>query len=380
MKVLSLFDGISCGRIALDNLQVKIDKYYSFEIDKYAIKVSQANWNDIDYLGDIKNFDDWYKENDQPSIDLILCGSPCQGFSQASKDKLNFNHPQSKLFFDFVKILKQVKPKYFLLENVKMKKEWRDIISSYVGVEPILINSSIFSAQSRQRYYWTNISLNPLPEDQGIVLKDILESGDQVDIVGKVGTKLLKSDIQKANTLLARDYKGWNTFGMNGVKINTPQQVGKADDIKGHDILKRIYSDEGKSPTLNTCSGGNREVKILDVRSTRERRTEEGKRIRKENIKKGKDTNPFRAKETVLKDNEKANTLTTRDNRENDIQIETDNKFIWRRLSVLECERLQTVPDYYTNYVSKTQRLKQLGNGWNVKTIEHILKPITKED
>ena len=423
MKVLSLFDGISCGRIALDNLQVKIDKYYSFEIDKYAIKVSQANWNDIDYLGDIKNFDDWYKENDQPSIDLILCGSPCQGFSQASKDKLNFNHPQSKLFFDFVKILKQVKPKYFLLENVRMKKEWRDIISSYVGVDPILINSSIFSAQSRQRYYWTNIPLNPLPEDQGIVLKDILESGDQVDLVGKLGTKLLKSDIKKGSCLLARDYKGWNNFGMSGVKITTPIkkpirvgtlnkgsqgdrvysvkgkaitlsaqsggtasnsnmliQVGKADDIKGHDILKRIYSDEGKSPTLNTCSGGNREVKILDVRATRERRTEEGKRIRKENIKKGKDTNPFRAKETVLKDNEKANTLTTRDNRENDIQIETDNKFIWRRLSVLECERLQTVPDYYTNYVSKTQRLKQLGNGWNVKTIEHILKPITKED
>jgi len=379
MRVLSLFDGISCGRIALDNLQVKIDKYYSFEIDKYATKVSQSNWNDIDYLGDIKNFDSWYEVNHKPSIDLILCGSPCQGFSQASKDKLNFDHPQSKLFFDFVKILKQVKPKYFLLENVKMKKEWRDIISSYVGVEPILINSSIFSAQSRQRYYWTNIPLNPLPEDQGIVLKDILEDGNQVDLVGKLGTKLLKSDIQKASTLLARDYKGWNNFGMSGVKITTPQQVGKADNINGHDILKRVYSEEGKSPTLNTCSGGNREVKILDVRATRERRTEEAKKIRKENIKNGKDTTPFRAKEIVLKDNEKANTLTTRDNRENDIQIETEEKFIWRRLSVIECERLQTVPDNYTQAVSNTQRLKQLGNGWNVKTIEHILKPITKE-
>ena len=145
MNVLSLFDGMSCGRLALDRLGVKVNNYYASEIDKVAIQVSNDNWNDVTQIGDVNNVKQWYEDNGKPSIDLMLMGSPCQGFSNASQSKLNFEHPQSKLFFVAVEIMKLVKPKYFLLENVKMKKDWQDIITSYMGVEPTLINSSLAS-------------------------------------------------------------------------------------------------------------------------------------------------------------------------------------------------------------------------------------------
>ena len=158
-------------------------------------------------------------------------------------------------------------------------------------------------------------------------------------------------------------------------------QVGTADDIKGHDILKRVYSIEGKAPTLNTCSGGNREPKVIDVRATRERRTEEGKRIRKEYKEKyGIDHTPFRAKETIIKDDQKANTLTTASTNESLIRIEDfQNKFLWRKLTPTECEALQTVNRGYTDHVSNTQRYRMLGNGWTVDVIGHILKPLLED-
>ena len=175
MNILSLFDGMSCGRLALDRLGIKVDKYYASEIDKYAIQVASANYPDTIQIGDVCDV----KGEDYPNIDLILAGSPCQGFSFAGK-QLAFDDPRSALFFEFVRVLKEVNPKYFLLENVKMKKEFLDIISDQVGVEPILINSSLLSAQNRQRYYWTNIPGVEQPEDRGLVLKDILE-----DFVGE---------------------------------------------------------------------------------------------------------------------------------------------------------------------------------------------------
>ena len=171
MNILSLFDGMSCGRLALDRLGIKVDKYYASEIDKYAIQVSSANYPDIIQIGDVCNV----KGEDYPDIDLVLAGSPCQGFSFAG-NQLAFDDPRSALFFEFVRILKEVKPKYFLLENVKMKKEFLDVISEQVGVEPILINSALVSAQNRLRYYWTNIPRVEQPEDRGIVLRDILET------------------------------------------------------------------------------------------------------------------------------------------------------------------------------------------------------------
>ena len=172
MNVLSLFDGMSCGQIALDKLGLKVDKYFASEIDKYAIKVAKANYPDTIHLGDVRDV----KASDLPEIDLLIGGSPCQGFSFAGKH-LNFDDPRSALFFEYVRLLKELKPKYFLLENVRMKQESQDIISECLGVQPVAVNSNLVSAQNRYRLYWTNIHFD-IPSDKGIVLKDILEDID----------------------------------------------------------------------------------------------------------------------------------------------------------------------------------------------------------
>ena len=169
MKVLSLFDGISCGRLALERAGIPVEKYYASEIDKYAIQIAQKNYPDTIQIGDVTKLN--YLE--LLDIDLVIGGSPCQGFSFAGK-QLNFNDPRSKLFFEFVRAVKTIKPKYFLLENVKMKQEFQDIISEQLGVRPIEINSSLVSAQNRKRLYWTNIPNVTVPADKGILLKDIL--------------------------------------------------------------------------------------------------------------------------------------------------------------------------------------------------------------
>lgn len=169
MNVLSLFDGISCGQLALQKAGVSYDNYYASEIDKHAIKVTQYNYPNTIQLGSIKEWRNW----ELPKIDLLIGGSPCQGFS-ISGNKLNFNDPRSRLFFYYVDILKELKPKYFLLENVKMKKDWMNNISSILGVEPLQIDSTIFSAQRRERLYWTNIKGIKYPSNKNINAKDIL--------------------------------------------------------------------------------------------------------------------------------------------------------------------------------------------------------------
>lgn len=178
LTVLSLFDGMSCGRIALERNNQKVSKYYASEIDKYAIAVSQYNYPDTIQLGDINNWRDW--DIDWASIDLVLAGSPCQGFSFSGKG-LAFDDPRSKLFFVFVDTLNHVKSLNqnvtFLLENVQMKREWQDIITEYTGTEPILINSSLVSAQSRKRLYWTNIPNVSQPLDRKIGWGSIREYG-----------------------------------------------------------------------------------------------------------------------------------------------------------------------------------------------------------
>ena len=261
INVLSLFDGMSCGRIALDKLDIPC-QYYASEIDKYAIKVSQANYPDTIQLGDVTQV---YWKN-KIKIDLLIGGSPCQGFSFAGKH-LNFQDDRSKLFFEYVRLLNEVKPKYFLLENVRMKKESEDIISQYLGVSPIAINSSTLSAQNRQRLYWTNIPVSQ-PEDKGIKLKDILEDG----VV----------DRDKSHCLDANYWKGGN--------------------------LKSYFEKHRRQLVFETDPS----VVAADLK--------------------------------------------------------------WRKLSPIECERLQTVPDNYTNHVSNTQRYKMLGNGMTVDVIAHILK------
>jgi site-specific DNA-cytosine methylase len=293
MNVLSLFDGMSCGLIALDRLGIKVGTYYASEIDKYAIQVSQANYPEIVQLGDITKLD----LSTLPQIDLVMGGSPCQGFSFAGK-QLAFDDPRSALFFEFHKAVSYLQPKYFLLENVKMKKEYLDIISEYMGVEPILINSSLVSAQSRQRYYWTNIPNVEQPKDKNIMLKTILEE-DAVE------------------PMLSNIYGG---FGEKKPRIHTE-----------------------KSVTIRTASGGGH------IPSVYKKSHVIKAQYYKSSMANFKANNGFRATGVYTKDS-------------------------IRKLTPLEVERLQTVPDNYTNHVSNTQRYKMLGNGWTVDVIAHILK------
>lgn len=344
MNVLSLFDGMSCGQIALDQLRIRVDKYYASEIDKWAIQVTQKNYPDTIQLGDITKWREW--NIDWASINLVYGGSPCQGFSFAGK-QLAFDDPRSKLFFEFVDIMNHIKSLNpdvkFLLENVRMKKEYLDVISEYMGVQPVMINSALVSAQNRVRFYWTNIGEIEQPEDRGVLLKDIIESGTDIDADkartidanyfkgGKIGGthQSSKRNYQVTGGAIRGRYNGdgkteqklkvQHTGRANSIttvqKDSLCIQVGEAD-LKGHDSIKRVYSPEGKSPTLTTMGGGHREPKIAQPELT------------------------------------------------------------WRKLTPLECERLQTVPDGYTDHVSNTQRYRMLGNGWTVEVIKHIFKDL----
>lgn len=172
MNVLSLFDGMSCGQIALERAGIKVDNYYASEINPIAIKVTQENYPDTIQLGDITKWYEW----ELPKIDLVIGGSPCQGFSVAGKG-LNFEDPRSRLFFEFTNVLNAVKPNYFMLENVRMKQQWLDIITNSLYANPININSSLVSPQLRNRFYWTNIPNVEKPKDRGITLQSILDNG-----------------------------------------------------------------------------------------------------------------------------------------------------------------------------------------------------------
>lgn len=378
IKVLSLFDGMSCGQLALQKLGIDVDTYYASEIDKFAIKVAQANFPDTIEVGDVCNLD----PKDFKDVDLILAGSPCQGFSFAGK-QLAFDDPRSALFFEFIRILKGVKPKYFLLENVRMKQEFQDVITDQVSIcypefqggdlfggkiKPILINSSLVSAQNRLRLYWTNIPNIEQPTDKNIILEDILvkedtESYALSDLANKRAkdnprSRAFKPGQEKSGALLANQYKQ-STDSLYALK--EPKQVGVAVDINGHDILKRVYSPEGKSPTLNTMGGGNREPKVLSGAWRARSYDEKGQRV------KWKDSKPKQMLE--LRKDQKSNSIGS---------VQKDSVVVedlsWRKLLPIECERLQTVPDNYTNHVSTSQRLKMLGNGWTIDVIAHILK------
>jgi len=418
MNVLSLFDGMSCGRIALERLGIPVDNYYASEIDKYAIQVSQANYPDIIQVGDVTELD----TSTLPKIDLIMGGSPCQGFSFAGK-QLAFDDPRSALFFEFVRCVEELKPKYFLLENVRMKKEYLDVISEYMGVEPIMINSALVSAQNRVRYYWTNIPGIEQPKQRGIVLRDILEtkeveglSDKAIDYMNRSSDKwsggktrkdiYIKHESEKGMCLTANMHKGV-PYGV--IAVDKPLHIGTAIDIKGHDQIKRVYSEDGKSPTLTTCGGGHREPKVV-AGAWRGRYYKDGVRQDQFGSVAGKTKQMLE-----LRKDEKTNTVTTvqkdnvvvttkpkrvgtiKDGSQGDRIYSQDAKGItlnaqsggtagsgnmlvedkeiyWRKLTPVECERLQTVPDNYTNHVSNTQRYKMLGNGWTIKVITHILK------
>jgi DNA (cytosine-5)-methyltransferase 3A len=368
----SMFNGMNCGRIALERAGIPVKMYLSAEIDKPAIQITQKNYPDTIQLGDVCGV----VAKDLPKVDLLLAGSPCQGFSFAGK-RLAFDDPRSMLFFEFIRMLKELKPKYFLLENVRMKKEYLDIITEQVSscytpdevddefvdmfgnvrIEPILINSALVSAQNRLRYYWTNIPNVQQPEDRGIVLRDILEDNHDENPVKDTerNRRHYKNPDDKSLCMTATMYKGAGNNGMTLVPMTKPDHVGTAVDIKGYDIIKRVYSPDGKSPTLTTMQGGHREPKVV-TGAWRGRYNEDGSTTQK----------------LELRKDDKTNTLTTvqKDN------VVVDQEMRWRKLTPLECERLQTVPDNYTEGVSNTQRYKMLGNGWTIDVISHILSNI----
>ncbi len=191
MNVLSLFDGISCGQVALKKCGIKITNYFASEIDRHAIKVTQHNHPNTKQIGDVTKV----KATDLPKIDLLMGGSPCQGFSFSGK-QLNFEDPRSKLFFEFVRLVKECKPKYWLLENVVMKQEYQDVISKYLGVEPVKLNSALTSAQNRVRLYWANFEITE-PTDKGIKLEHILEDTEMIGPSAIRGRRLNKATIFK---------------------------------------------------------------------------------------------------------------------------------------------------------------------------------------
>ena len=357
MKILSLFDGISAGQLALRQANKTIDQYYASEVDKYAIQLTQRNFPNTIQLGDVNNWREW----DIPwaEIDLVMGGSPCQGFSFAGK-QLNFDDPRSALFFVFVDICHHVadhNPKMrFLLENVRMKKESQAVITGYMGVEPIPINSSLVSAQNRYRLYWTNIPNVTQPEDQGIILRDILETNGNTYSVSKIGT-IVDKPIDKSHCLLARDYKGFGNQSMTAVDP----------------IDERMVTSDGKAYCLTARYDG--AVAWNSIQRKQRTMIATGNKRLDQTIEKFAD----QIDQEVLLDSynktlhrDKTPTVTTRIDASNNTHIVDPKNF--RKLTPVECERLQTFPDHFTEGVSKTQRYKALGNSWTVSVITHIFK------
>lgn len=327
MNVLSLFDGMSCGQIALNRIGIKPSKYYAAEVDKYAIKVTQANYPDTAQLGDVSQFREW--DIDWSQIDLLIGGSPCQGFSFAGK-QLAFDDPRSKLFFVYVDILTHIRKHNqrikFMLENVRMKKEHLDVITEQLGVEPVFINSALVSAQNRQRFYWCNWTVEQ-PKDKGVLLADIIEEA--------------VTDREKSYCIDANYYKG--ATPEQYLKKSRRQLVMSCEKKGGGHIAT---NDSGKAYTLRTDATNGGKAMIM----------QRGRGANKGGIKAQDGKTPSLTANSW----EQNNHLT--------------DGMEYRKLTPTECERLQTVPDNYTNHVSNTQRYKMLGNGWTVDVIAHILK------
>jgi DNA (cytosine-5)-methyltransferase 3A len=372
MNVLSLFDGMSCGQLALERANIEVDNYFACEIDKYAIQIAQKNFPNTRQWGDVTQI----KLPTRGSIDLLMGGSPCQGFSFAG-DQLAFDDPRSKLFFEFVRIMNEVKPKYVLLENVRMKKEFEDVITQHMGFAPQLINSSLKSAQNRWRNYWwgklvngkyEQIPIEPM-QDLGLVLKDILQEdhGEPPVPINERNARHHKHPYQKSLCATATMYKGAGNNGMTIVDRLIP--VGEAEEYAHYNYraTKEVYHMNGKAPTLLTMQGGNREPKVATYSAKGGRIV--NRRLNADGVRKDYQIDLPLTPQVEIRDDDKTNCLTT---------VQKDNVVVegmtWRKLTPIECERLQTLPDNYTEGVSKTQRYKMIGNGWTVDVIAHILK------
>ena len=328
LKIVSLCDGMSCGALALDTwleqqgLTHDDIEYHAFEIDKYADAVSRYNYPLMYRHGDARNYKKFIGED----IFLLMGGFPCQPYSFSGKGKATEDERDlSNLIFD---ALKDLKPKYFLFENVPMKKEHQDRISEGIGVEPTMINSQDFSAHHRKRLYWTNIKIDGWHDlNEDVSLKDILEDG----FVDRDKSFCVDANYFKGGSMKMYKEKSRRQLVFDIEKKKGCRQIGVAD-IKGYDIIKRVYDPDYKAPALTTMQGGWRQPKVAT------------------------------------------------------------SELYWRNLTPLECERLQTVPDGYTEMgifgdeytyedekpISNTQRYKMLGNGWTVAVISHIMKNMEK--
>ena len=413
INVLSCFDGLSGGQLALEKSGIKVNQYFASEIDKYAIAVAKYNYPNMIHLGDVKKID----TSTLPKIDLMLAGSPCTDLSFAGLGKGLVEGEQSSLFFDWWRLVQELKPKFIFLENVRMKEEYKAQISDILGFEPTAINSSLVSAQNRYRLYWFGIrdgdtyKAIPIsqPEDRGIVLADILEQGlddswtlsDQAQDRARNNprSRAFKPDQDKSGALLSNQYKQ-STDSLYAVADGCIQ-IGETAEIKGYDIIKRVYSPEGKAPTLTTMQGGHREPKVAttDPKGGRivNRRKVDG--VRKDNqldlplkpyleIRADDKTNCI---STVQKDNVVVSQIRDKSKavrvggRGSYDRHEWDSvdELHWRKLTPKECARLQTVPDNHcimgsfdgiVNPISKSQQYKMLGNGWTIDVIAHILE------
>ena len=283
MKVLSLFDGISCGMVALERAGIPVEQYVAYEIEPNAIKISKKNYPQIQHCGDVTTAD----FTQYQGFDLLMGGSPCQSLSIVQSKTRQHLDGKSKLFFEFVRALEEINPRYFLFENVaSMNEESKGVISELLGCEPIFIDSKLFSAQQRPRYYWTNIPVETvLPPEIPVVLKDIMQS----DVPEKY------------------------FYDHPLVNVDMEKQVCATMVHNNHEIHKRVFNPDFKCHTLTTCGGGNTQKKVMDHGRA-------------------------------------------------------------RKLTPLEYERLQTLPDNYTAGVSDGARYTAIGNGWTVDVIAYILR------
>lgn len=365
MKILSLFDGISCGRVALERAGINVEEYYASEIDKYAIQISEKNFPSIKHIGNVTEINATTPE----PFDLLIGGSPCQDLSIAGKRK-GLSGERSGLFYEYVRILKENEPQYFILENVaSMSKEAKETITKELfGIEPVMINASLVSAQNRKRLFWvgkldefgTYKKVNiEQPQDKGILLKDVLES--DVDkkynvsekhtnamIATRKSKKLnIRSENEKCGTITASYYKIPNDGNYIPVRVGQFNSGGQGD---------RIYSPDGKSVALSALGGGRgAKTGLYSVKAITMAGTFGNRKIAK---------------------SDKAYCLAANPSSDQQPRIEL-NETVIRKLTPIECERLQGLSDNYTEGISNTQRYKCLGNAFNVDVVAHILKHLS---
>jgi len=336
VKILSLFDGISCAMVALERAGINVETYYASEIDKHAIQIAQKNYPDTIQLGDIRIINTPMLLTQK--IDLMIGGSPCQDLSIAKKDRKGLDGERSGLFWEYVRVLKEVKPKYFILENVNsMPKEAKQVITETLGVEPIMINAALVSAQNRKRLFWTNIPNVTQPEDRGILLKDIIQFDDFNGLYSDYNNSTVWD---KARTLGTGC--GVTRSATCQQVITKPVRIAKIGKGGQGD---RVYSIDGKSTSLS-ANGGGRGAKtglysIPDKSYCIDANYHKGSSL-----------------EHSLKYGVR--------------QLVAVKDYV-RKLTPIECERLQGLPDNYTDGISNTQRYKCLGNAFNVDVVAHIL-------